>query len=40
MIYLQAFALAFMATLGLEVALGLCLAIGAAFKGASKNDKH
>ena len=40
MIYLQAFALAFMATLGLEVALGLCLAIGATFKGASKNDKH
>ena len=40
MLYLQAFAVAFIATLGFEVALGLCLAIGTICKGASKNDKH
>lgn len=40
MIYLQAFGLAFMATLGFEVALGLCIAIGRNSKGASKNDKY
>jgi hypothetical protein len=38
--YLQAFLIAFFATLGLEVALGLCLAIGSIFKGASKNGKN
>lgn len=36
MIYLQAFLIAFSATLGFEVALGLCIAIG---KGGVKNDK-
>jgi hypothetical protein len=34
--YLQTFLIAFMATMGFEVALGLCIAIGAISKGASK----
>ena len=36
--YWQAFLIAFMATLGFEVALGLCMAIGSIFRGASKNE--
>lgn len=36
MIYWKIFMGAFMATLGFEVALGLCLALGSIFKGASK----
>ena len=36
MSYLQIFGIAFAATLGFEVALGLCLVIGAICKGASK----
>ena len=39
MIYLQAFGIAFMATLGFEAAIGLCIAIGRTGKGASTNDK-
>ena len=34
--YWDAFLIAFMATMGVEVALGLCIAIGAISKGASK----
>ena len=37
--YLNAFLIAFFATMGFEIALGLCLALGAICKGASKNDK-
>ena len=40
MTYLQVFAIAFAATLGFEVALGLCIAIGAICKGASKHDNN
>ena len=36
MLYLKIFGIAFIATLGFEVALGLCIAIGSIFKGASK----
>ena len=36
MFYLKIFWIAFFATMGLEVALGLCLAIGAVCKGANK----
>lgn len=32
----QAFGIGFFVTLGVEVALGLCFAIGSVFKGASK----
>ena len=38
--YLQAFGIAFSAMMGIEVALGICLAIGAICKGASENGKH
>lgn len=34
--YLQAFGIAFSAMMGIEVALGICLAIGAICKGADK----
>ena len=37
--YLKIFMSAFMATLGFEVALGLCIAIGSVFRGASKHEK-
>lgn len=33
---LQAFGMAFAITLGVEIALGLCIAIGAVFKGENK----
>ena len=36
MLYWKVFALAFMATLGFEVALGLCLTLSSIFKGGSK----
>ena len=36
MLYWKVFMIAFMAMLGIEVALGLCIAIGEVFKGASK----
>ena len=39
MIYLQAFLIAFSATLGFEVALGLCIAMGVICKGDAKNGK-
>lgn len=39
MIYLQAFGIAFSAMLGIEVALGLCIALGNC-KGASKNEHN
>lgn len=39
MLYLKIFAITFMATMGIEVALGLCIVIGEICKGASKNDK-
>lgn len=34
--YLQAFGIGFCITLGVEVALGLCFAIGAVLKGANR----
>lgn len=40
MLYMKVFWMAFMATMGFEVALGLCIAIGAICKGASKNGKN
>ena len=40
MIYLQAFGIAFSAMLGIEVALGLCIAFDSINKGASKYDEH
>lgn len=40
MLFLKVFGIAFFAMLGIEVALGLCIAIGEMSKGASKNDKH
>jgi hypothetical protein len=36
MTFLQAFLNGFSITLGVEVALGLCLALGKVFKGANK----
>lgn len=36
--YWNAFLIAFMATMGIEVAIGLCIAIGTVFRGASKNE--
>ena len=36
MVFLQAFGFGFCVTLGVEVALGLCFAIGRVCKGASK----
>ena len=39
MIYLQTFGIAFMAMLGIEVALGLCIALGNTKRGASKYDE-
>ena len=39
MIYLQAFLIAFSATLGFEVALGLCMTLGEIGKGDAKNGK-
>ena len=39
MVYLQAFLIAFFATMGFEVALGLCIAIREISKGASKNER-
>ena len=40
MIYLQAFGIAFSAMLGIEVALGLCIALGSTKRGASKHDEN
>lgn len=40
MMYLQALATGFAITIGIELALGLCLAIGAVLKGENKNEKH
>lgn len=40
MIYLQAFGIGFAITLGVEIALGLCIAVGAVVKGAGENEKH
>lgn len=37
--YWKIFMSAFMATMGFEVALGLCMAIGSVFRGASKHDR-
>lgn len=40
MIYLQAFGIAFMATLGFEVALGLCIAIGSCKRGIRNDEQN
>ena len=40
MIFLKVFMMAFMATLGFEVALGLCIAFGEIFKGVPKDDEQ
>ena len=37
---LSMFGIGFFITMGVEVALGLCFAIGAIFKGAGKDDKR
>ena len=39
MLFLKVFGIAFFATMGMEVALGLCIALGAMAKGASKNGE-
>ena len=38
--YWEVFAVAFMATMGFEVAIGLCMVIGDIIKGASKNGNN
>ena len=40
MIYLQAFGVAFFATIGIEVAFGLCIALGTLCKGDKKNGNR
>lgn len=37
---LKALAFSFFFTLGMEIALGLCFAIGRVAKGVSKNERH
>ena len=37
---LTAFGIGFSITMGVELALGLCFAIGAVVKGVSKNEKN
>ena len=38
MIFLKAFLIGFSITLGVETALGLCIALGRTSKGAGKNE--
>lgn len=38
MLFLKAFLMGFSVTLGVEVALGLCIALGRTTKGATKNE--
>lgn len=40
MFYLKVFLIAFVATIGFEMALGLCMIIGEICKGVSKNEQH
>ena len=40
MLFLKALIVGFAFTLGLEISLGLCIAIGSTVKGARKNEKH
>lgn len=40
MLFLKVFGIAFFAMLGIEVALGLCIAMGEIFKGESKDGKY
>lgn len=40
MMYLQAFGIGFAITLGIEIAFGFCMAVGAVLKGVNKNGKR
>ena len=40
MLFLKVFGIAFFATMGFEVALGLCVALGAMCKGEPKDGKY
>ena len=39
MMFLKVMAIGFAFTLGVELALGMCIAIGSVAKGAKKNEK-